>query len=403
MIDDAGAVFVSSASIWEISIKASFGQAGRRSRRHGDPFDRLLVAQALAEPLALLTADESLRAYGPSGMDRIQTHSMMPGLTAAIIAAYLGARAATLLLDRVVAPPPSFPAPRADSPPPALDVARTATLFGLPKPVCNAELNPIKLPGTLPATAVTDRGSDAEPVSYLEGTGALTSMYDLMPKARIVPSFKDGVANGFKLLSIRPDSLYAKAGPWRSTRSCATPAASSSTWSGAESPCESPISSSELGYGSSTRWNGSLSGGRRDDRPGGRDGRRGDRRGVRDLRPDRGGSPGSQRRRHRLRRGATSRREHGFAYDQAGDAAAPAPRIRAFVTRLKSRRYSPAPSMAASFFSSPAPRVRIDSRWCSSMARLSATFRFCSSSAPMRSSGVNAGSATRSIESFSGA
>ncbi|HTX50684.1 MAG TPA: type II toxin-antitoxin system VapC family toxin [Caulobacteraceae bacterium] len=31
---------------------------------HGDPFDRMLVAQARAEPLRLLTADAVLRAYG---------------------------------------------------------------------------------------------------------------------------------------------------------------------------------------------------------------------------------------------------------------------------------------------------------------------------------------------------
>ncbi|WP_374437760.1 hypothetical protein [Inhella sp.] len=29
-----------------------------------DPFDRLLVAQAMAEPMRLLTADEQLLAYG---------------------------------------------------------------------------------------------------------------------------------------------------------------------------------------------------------------------------------------------------------------------------------------------------------------------------------------------------
>lgn len=33
---------------------------------HGDPFDRLLVAQARAEGLDLLTADRTLAAYGPS-------------------------------------------------------------------------------------------------------------------------------------------------------------------------------------------------------------------------------------------------------------------------------------------------------------------------------------------------
>jgi PIN domain nuclease of toxin-antitoxin system len=31
---------------------------------HGDPFDRMLIAQALSEPLRLLTADRALGAYG---------------------------------------------------------------------------------------------------------------------------------------------------------------------------------------------------------------------------------------------------------------------------------------------------------------------------------------------------
>jgi general secretion pathway protein C len=31
-------------------------------------------------------------------------------------------------------------------------------------------------------------------------------------QARIVPAFKDGVAQGFKLFSIRPDSIYTKIG-----------------------------------------------------------------------------------------------------------------------------------------------------------------------------------------------
>src|SRR4029077_210538 len=41
---------------------------------------------------------------------------------------------------------------------------------------------------------------------------ALTNMNDLAMQARIVPSFKNGQANGFKLFSIRPDSLYSKIG-----------------------------------------------------------------------------------------------------------------------------------------------------------------------------------------------
>ena len=32
---------------------------------HGDPFDRMLVAQAISEPMHLLTRDAKLAAYSP--------------------------------------------------------------------------------------------------------------------------------------------------------------------------------------------------------------------------------------------------------------------------------------------------------------------------------------------------
>lgn len=89
----ADEVYVSAASIWEIAIKSRLGKlegdpellAGaieesgfielpvrtRHAARvaqlplhHTDPFDRLLVAQALTEPLLLLTADALLSRYG---------------------------------------------------------------------------------------------------------------------------------------------------------------------------------------------------------------------------------------------------------------------------------------------------------------------------------------------------
>ncbi len=41
---------------------------------------------------------------------------------------------------------------------------------------------------------------------------ALSNLNDLAMQARIVPSFKNGQANGFKLFSIRPDSLYSQIG-----------------------------------------------------------------------------------------------------------------------------------------------------------------------------------------------
>jgi len=95
--DPANVVTVSVASIWEISIKRAlarglpndmpisgteaikyFRMAGyalldispghaaaveQLPNLHGDPFDRMLVAQALAEPLRLLTHDAKVAAY----------------------------------------------------------------------------------------------------------------------------------------------------------------------------------------------------------------------------------------------------------------------------------------------------------------------------------------------------
>ena len=92
LIDEAD-VFVSAASIWEISIKAALGKltadpreilaalepagflslpiVGEHAVRvmslppvHRDPLDRLLIAQALTEPLRLLTDDAVLAGYG---------------------------------------------------------------------------------------------------------------------------------------------------------------------------------------------------------------------------------------------------------------------------------------------------------------------------------------------------
>jgi PIN domain nuclease of toxin-antitoxin system len=90
----AEAVLFSAASIWEIAIKSRLGRTGfavkpseiARAARdsgltelpivsqaaalvaelpplHRDPFDRLLVAQAMTEPAVLYTADHALPAY----------------------------------------------------------------------------------------------------------------------------------------------------------------------------------------------------------------------------------------------------------------------------------------------------------------------------------------------------
>jgi len=88
----AETVFVSAASFWEISIKSGIGkldadvtelavrmgEAGFRELPvtaehaamvrnlpaiHRDPFDRMLVAQAITEPLRLLTDDDTVSRY----------------------------------------------------------------------------------------------------------------------------------------------------------------------------------------------------------------------------------------------------------------------------------------------------------------------------------------------------
>jgi PIN domain nuclease of toxin-antitoxin system len=92
MIEEADAVYVSSASIWEATIKYQLGKlkvapdrlidavapsgflelsislrhaaaVARLPPIHRDPFDRLLLAQAISEPLHFLTADDKLPQY----------------------------------------------------------------------------------------------------------------------------------------------------------------------------------------------------------------------------------------------------------------------------------------------------------------------------------------------------
>ena len=86
------AVFVSAASAWEAAIKRALGKldvpddletqiaaagftplsitlahgtaAGALPLHHRDPFDRLLIAQARAERLTLVTRDAALAVYG---------------------------------------------------------------------------------------------------------------------------------------------------------------------------------------------------------------------------------------------------------------------------------------------------------------------------------------------------
>jgi PIN domain nuclease of toxin-antitoxin system len=90
--DPANLVAVSAASAWEISIKKALGKlaapddlapqvqaggfvalpisiahavaAGTLDRHHEDPFDRMLIAQAFAEGLTIVTRDKRFQDYG---------------------------------------------------------------------------------------------------------------------------------------------------------------------------------------------------------------------------------------------------------------------------------------------------------------------------------------------------
>ncbi len=79
----------------------------------------------------------------------------------------------------------------------------------------NLGIAPIPQPGMVAAgggEGVKQLSENQYVVAKSEINNALTNLSDLATKARIVPSFKNGVANGFKLFSIVPDSLYAKIG-----------------------------------------------------------------------------------------------------------------------------------------------------------------------------------------------
>jgi len=82
---------------------------------------------------------------------------------------------------------------------------------GAPQPPPIATTRPVTEPGPYGAgiKALDDNNYE---VPRGEVDRALANLNDLAMQARIVPAFKDGQAEGFKLFSIRPDSLYSKIG-----------------------------------------------------------------------------------------------------------------------------------------------------------------------------------------------
>lgn len=92
IVDGRNGIYVSAASVWEISIKRSIGKldipdnlldeigahrftqldmtvahadlAGKLPYIHQDPFDRMLIAQCKIESLTLITRDKTIPKYG---------------------------------------------------------------------------------------------------------------------------------------------------------------------------------------------------------------------------------------------------------------------------------------------------------------------------------------------------
>ena len=67
-------------------------------------------------------------------------------------------------------------------------------------------------PSDATGAGIKPTGEDSYEIPKDEITKALSNLNDIAMQARIVPAFKDGVSTGFKLFSIRPDSLYTKIG-----------------------------------------------------------------------------------------------------------------------------------------------------------------------------------------------
>jgi general secretion pathway protein C len=80
----------------------------------------------------------------------------------------------------------------------------------------NLGVSPMPFPGQPVAQGdqggVKQLSDNSYVVAKTELNSALSNLSQLATQARIVPSFKNGVANGFKLFSIVPDSLYSKIG-----------------------------------------------------------------------------------------------------------------------------------------------------------------------------------------------
>ncbi|HET8733011.1 MAG TPA: type II secretion system protein GspC [Anaeromyxobacteraceae bacterium] len=78
----------------------------------------------------------------------------------------------------------------------------------------NLGVEPVPRPGVpgAPLEGVRTVGRDRYEIDRKVIDSTLNNLNNIATQARIVPSFKNGVANGFKLFSIQPGSLYSSIG-----------------------------------------------------------------------------------------------------------------------------------------------------------------------------------------------
>src|SRR5204863_424793 len=144
-----------------------------------------------------LSRSAGMALAAPLGMELVlQRYSWAFDAVAVLLGAYLAARTVNTIAAAAIAPKPALVQQAGATPQSAaqpqrveLDADKVAKLFD-----------------------VRQLSENQYVVARSEINNALTNLSDLATKARIVPSFKNGVANGFKLFSIVPDSLYAKIG-----------------------------------------------------------------------------------------------------------------------------------------------------------------------------------------------
>jgi len=89
------------------------------------------------------------------------------------------------------------------------DGSAPAPTFTPPPPVAAA---PTSSPNSGLGTGIRATGENEYEVPRGEIDRTLANLNEVAMQARIVPAFKDGQAQGFKLFSIRPDSIYSKIG-----------------------------------------------------------------------------------------------------------------------------------------------------------------------------------------------